>query len=263
MGFGDILGQVLQDGMGNASRSSQRLNNTAGNLDRQGGGLDAIFGQFQDALSGGGGASSQAGGALGGFAEKARDFLQKDQIGGMSGAQVGGIGAVAGALLGGGLGGAARGGAMAVLGTLALGALKRAQGGGQGGQIAAEPHEVKELVGPEAEQLALRSMISAAKADGNIDRDEMQKIIGKISTDSVTAEEKQFVLDEMQRPVDISALASSARSPAQAAEVYAASLLAIEADSPAEQQYLRELASALNLDAATVAKLHELTGAPA
>ena len=53
--------------------------------------------------------------------------MTKDQVGGMSGAQLGGIGAVAGALLGGGVGGAARGGALAVLGTLALGALKNAQ----------------------------------------------------------------------------------------------------------------------------------------
>ena len=148
----------------------------------QGGGLDGIFGQLQNAL---GGAAAPAGG---GFADKAKDFLRQDQVGGLSGAQIGGIGAAAGALLGGGLGGAARGGAMAVLGTLALGALKRAQAARQAGAAAAAPapidqSEIRAVTGPESERLVLKAMISAAKADGQIDQGEMQKIIGKISAD--------------------------------------------------------------------------------
>ena len=67
----------------------------------------------------------------------------------------------------------------------------------------------------------------------------------------------------MAAPVDVAALAAEVRSPAQAAEVYAASLLAINADSSAERAYLSELARALGLDDATVAELHRMTGAPA
>ena len=78
-------------------------------------------------------------------------------------------------------------------------------------------------------------MISAAKADGQIDQAEMQKIIGKISADQVTAEEKQFVLDQMARRSTSPALASEVRSPAQAAQVYAASILAIDADTDARE----------------------------
>ena len=48
-----------------------------------------------------------------------------------------------------------------------------------------------------------------------------------------------------------------------AAEVYAASLLAIELDTPAEAAYLRQLAQALRLDGATLSRLHEITGATA
>ena len=104
-------------------------------------------------------------------------------------------------------------------------------------------------------------MISAAKADGQIDQAEMQQVIGRLAADSVTAEEKQFVLDQIAAPIDVAALAAEVRSPAQAAEVYAASLLAIHADTDAERSYLAELARALRLDEATVAELHRMTGA--
>jgi uncharacterized membrane protein YebE (DUF533 family) len=66
----------------------------------------------------------------------------------------------------------------------------------------------------------------------------------------------------MTRPLDIDGLAAEARTPAVAAEVYAASILAIDIDTEAERQYLRELARRLGLDAGTVQRLHQLTGAP-
>ena len=120
---------------------------------------------------------------------------------------------------------------MAVLGTLALGALKRAQAQRRRRTAAAQPatsDEIQAITGPDAERLLLRAMISAAKADGQIDQAEMQKVIGRLAADSVTAEEKQFVLDQIAAPIDVAALAAEARSPAQAAEVYAASLLAMQ-----------------------------------
>jgi uncharacterized membrane protein YebE (DUF533 family) len=267
MSFGDILGQMLQDGLGGQTQTRERLSNTAQNLGQGGGALDQIFGQFQGALGRAGVDTGGMSQAAGGFAEKAQDFLRKDQVGGLSGAQIGGIGALAGALLGGGLGGAARGGAMAVLGTLAVGALRRAQaraeaGGGDAG-ASVPTAEVEALTGPETEKLLVRAMISAAKADGQIDQAEMEKVIGRISGGSVTPEEKQFVLDEMQAPLDVQALAAGARTPEQAAEVYAASLLAIDIDSDRERQYLTQLAQALRLDTATQQELHRLTGVPA
>ena len=102
-------------------------------------------------------------------------------------------------------------------------------------------------------------MISAAKADGAIDQAEMEKIIGRLSSGSVTAEEKQFVMDEMRAPVDIGALADEVESASQAAEVYAASLLAIDVDSDQERQYLSQLAQAMRMDPVTVARLHTFT----
>jgi uncharacterized membrane protein YebE (DUF533 family) len=264
MSFGDILGQIMQQGLGGQAQGRGRMQATAQNLSG-GGGLDSIFGQLQGALGRAGIDTAGLQQTAGGFADRAGDFMRKDQVGGLSGAQIGGIGAIAGALLGGGLGGAARGGAMAVLGTLALTALKNAQAkrAGTAAPAPADAQEIAEVTAPGSEQLLLIAMISAAKADGTIDQAEMQKIIGKISQDSVTPAEKQFVLDQMAAPIDVSAIAAQVSGPAQAAQVYAASLLAIDSDSEAERQYLADLARALRLDAETVAQLHQMTGAQA
>jgi uncharacterized membrane protein YebE (DUF533 family) len=266
MAFGNILGQIMQQGLGQA-QGGDRLRTTANNMQGAGGGgLDAIFGQIQGALGRAGIDTAGLQQGAGGFADKAGDFIRKDQIGGLSGGQIGGIGALAGALLGGGIGGAARGGAMAMLGTLALTALRNAQANKTSGAAAAAPleldaAEIEAVTSPATEKLLVTAMISAAKADGQIDKDEMQKIVGRISADSVTPEEKQFVLEQMAAPVDVEALAAQVSGPAQAAQVYAASIMAISADTPAEQAYLRALATALGIDPAAVEQLHQMTGA--
>ena len=263
MSFGNILGQLFQDGLGQSQHSRNRIETAGQNLDA-GGGIEGIFDQIQDALTQsdngtGGDAGADAGGGL---ADRARTFLREEQVAGLSGRQAVGIGAAAGALLGGGLKGAARGGALAVLGTLALGALKKSQAQQDADAAGPSPDEVRAVTGPGTEQLILRAMINAAKADGKIDGAEIGKIIGRLSADEATEAEKRFVTEEMDKPIDIAGLAAQVRSPAQAAEVYAATLFTIHVDTPEEQAYLRTLAPALGLDAGTVAELHRLTGAP-
>lgn len=270
MAFGNILGQILQQGMGGSSPTRSRLDQTTNNLSTSGGGgLDAIFGQVQNALG-------RAGGS-GGMLDMAKQYAGRKQVGNLSNAQVGGIGAVAGALLGGGLGGAAKGGALAVLGTLAMTALNNSRQ--QQAQRAPEPavgdvqtappaiefdeSMFDEVTSPAAEKLALRAMIAAAKVDGKIDRDELQAIMGKIGSDEVTEEEKQFVMNEINTPSTIDDLVRDVRSEAQAAEVYAATLLAIKIDTQEEVDYVQNLAEALKLDHDTVAELHKLTGVQA
>jgi uncharacterized membrane protein YebE (DUF533 family) len=158
---------------------------------------------------------------------------------------------------------------MAILGSLALAALQNARAGGQaapGAQLAASaaprPEDVAAVTSEESERLALRAMFAAAKADGQIDEEEMDRIMGHMNADDVTAAERQFVLDEIRKPLDVADLAKDVHNPAQAAEVYAASLLAIDVDSEAERAYLRNLAAALRLDAGVVSFLHRTTGAP-
>jgi uncharacterized membrane protein YebE (DUF533 family) len=286
MSFGNILGQLLEQGISGQSQTKARIGNSARNISQGGQGVEQILGSLQSMLGGaapgtrpgapaqtagmGAGRSAQ-GSPLGGLADVAKAFLGQPQVGGMSGAQLGGLGAIAGALLGGGGGamrGAAGGGAMALLGTLALAALKNAGGGASGsprtGFAAAAPAQadVAAVASEEGERLALRAMIAAAKADGQIDQAEMDRILGHLQAGEVTEAERRFVLDEIRKPLDPAALAKDVRNPAQAAEVYAASLLAIDIDSEAERDYLRKLASALRLDPGVVSFLHQTTGAP-
>jgi uncharacterized membrane protein YebE (DUF533 family) len=108
--------------------------------------------------------------------------------------------------------------------------------------------------------ILMQAMISAAKADGQIDGGEMQRIVGKLEEGGADGEARDFVLQEMRRPLDLDALAAQVQSPELAAEVYAASLLAIEVDTPAEQAYLQQLAQKLRIDPAVVAHLHSSLG---
>lgn len=80
--------------------------------------------------------------------------------------------------------------------------------------------------------------------------------------DGVTEAERQLVDEELRRPADMAALVAEVPNQVVAAEVYSASLLAINVDTEKEENYLRELAKLLGLDAAAVARLHQLTGAP-
>jgi uncharacterized membrane protein YebE (DUF533 family) len=116
---------------------------------------------------------------------------------------------------------------------------------------------------PEAEddaRLFLRAMIMAAKADGQIDPAEKKRLLDNL--DDSTAAEMAFVEEQLRAPVDPHALAAD--TPAgQKAQVYLMSIMAIDIDSAAEQRYLRDLATALGIDTATVAALHERLGVPA
>ena len=94
----------------------------------------------------------------------------------------------------------------------------------------------------------LRAMIAAAKADGHIDADEQRRIFGKLDELDLDMEEKAFVMDELRKPLDIDAVVAAAATPELAVEIYAASVLAIDPDDPAEQAYLAMLASRLKLD---------------
>ncbi len=203
----------------------------------------------------------------------AQEFLSKKQASGMTGGQLGSLGALAGALLGGGgkaTKGAIGGGAMAILGALAASALQNkhnthtpapSTSPSSGAQLLSQA-QAETLTSPESERLMIRAMITAAKADGQLDQKEIDTLFGKIGAQGIIPEERQFVMDELSRPMDLQALVSAVPNQAVAAEVYAASLFAIDIDTEAERDYLRQLAAALGLDAATVSRLHEMTGSP-
>jgi len=163
-------------------------------------------------------------------------------------------------------------GGMAAVGALAYKAWRDWQAGKQAPQ-AAEPERVNPPLLPpptgtpfnpldEAGQQRLarhllRAMIAAAKSDGHVDAQEQARIFGEMDKLALSSEDKAFVMDELRAKLDIDAVAAAASSPEEAAEIYAASLLAIDVDNAAERGYLAMLAARLKLDDALVAHLQQ------
>ena len=194
----------------------------------------------------------------------------------------GNLGGIGGGALAGGLAGillgtrqgrkiagtAATVGGMALVGALAYGAYRNWQSGRAPATdprasvpLLPAPRDTPFNPASEAEQQSLgtslmRAMIAAAKSDGHIDAAEQANIFGRMDQLALSAEEKAFVLDELRKPLDIDAVARGAQSPEQAAEIYVASLLAIDVDNPAERGYLAMLAARLKLDGRLVEHLH-------
>lgn len=279
MSFGDIIGQMLQQGMTGSTRG--RVEHSLGpqGLGSAGGqgGIESILGNLMGGQSGAGGQQGGLGDLLGGLANAVTGGGGQSgaQGGGLSSAQIGGLGALAGALLGGG-GGAAKGaiggGALAMLGTLALSALKNFQQGGttqQGSGLAEQPplnvsqEEAQRMVAPDTAEICLKAMIAAAKADGKIQDSEMQRIVGKLQEGGIDDSERQFVLDEMRKPLDVNALVAQIPNQQVGAQAYAAALMAIQVDTEGERAFLQRLAQGAGLNSQMVARLHHLTGAPA
>lgn len=118
----------------------------------------------------------------------------------------------------------------------------------------------------EAELLShrlLQAMIAAAKADGQITPEERARIADALPQLGLGAGAQDLIAAELDAPLDIGAIAALARGAEQAAEIYAASLLAIDPDGAAEKGYLAMLAARLQLDAGLVDHLNARARAPA
>lgn len=108
---------------------------------------------------------------------------------------------------------------------------------------------------------ALVAMIQGAKADGHIDAQEHQRIFGHIESLALDAEAKAFVMDELAAPLDPARVAALATTPETAAEIYAASLLAMVPDTPAERAYLDDLARRMGIDPGLAAEIERSVAA--
>jgi uncharacterized membrane protein YebE (DUF533 family) len=275
MNISDLLGAMMQSGL--SPSAGDRMRNALGGGGGSGGGgglLDALSGMtggrsaqggdlgsiLSQALGGGSGAGG-LGGILGNVLNDAGQA-----VGGKQNLALGGLGALAGALLGGGgksMGGALGGGVMALLGAMAYQALKT--GGSRQPEVPVgliEPRTAAEREELErGSEIVLKAMINAAKADGQIDQAEMQRIVGKLEETGMDQEAQRYVLTEMKNPMNTASLIAAAKGrPTLAAQVYAASLLAIEVDTPAEKQYLDQLAAGLGLGAEVAGRIKTMVG---
>ena len=250
-GLTDLLGSLVQSSMANQARMGNALGGGAG-----GSSLNDILGGLGQMMGGAAGGQGPAAGGLG------------DVLGGLMGnkAVLGGLGALAGAIMGGGgraASGAVGGGALAMLASLAISALQKA------GQAPAQmPNAL--LAAPTPQQQAaseadaliiIKAMINAAKADGEISPQEMQKITGQFEQDSLGAEEKQLFQAEAGKPMDTQALIAAAQGrPELAAQIYAASVLVVD-KTPPETAYLSDLASRLGLPPQATGHIEQILGA--
>lgn len=219
-----------------------------------------------------GGPGNQGGGQ--GGSGGGGDFLR----GAGGGALAGGLAAILlGTKTGRKLGGEAlKFGGMAAVGALAYKAYRDWQAGKQAAPATAAPQPQSQQPAPvlpapsgtpfnptnpaEQQTLArhlLRAMIAAAKADGHVDAQEQARIFAEMDKLPLSSEDKVFVMDELRAKLDIDAVAGAASTPEEAAEIYTASLLAIDVDNAAERGYLGMLAARLKLDDALVAHLQQ------
>ena len=298
MNVGDLLGAMVQTGMSPSSTERMKkslgggndLDSLAGTL---GGGTGKAGGGIGDLLSSvlGGGQKSGATGTGGGIDDLLSSVLGGGQksgatatgggigdllsnmlgdagkaVGGNKNLAIGGLGALIGSILGGGgksAGGAIGGGLMALLGTLAFNALK---GAGQSkpqipaGLLEPETEDEKKMLNQSSE-LVLRAMINATKADGQVDQNEINRIMGKFDEIGVDAEGKNYLLEQLQKPMETERLIAEAQGqPELAAQMYAASLMAIEVDTEKEKEYLNKLSTGLGLDPPVVASIQKFVG---
>ena len=251
VGMMDLLGALTQGGM--SPSSGARIRNAANaSADAQGGGLSS--GILSGLMGAGQNLVNSAGQAVGG----------KDNL------AAAGIGALLGALSGSGNGrsgvplGGIGGGVMGLLGMMAFKALKNA---GQAPQPSVGPATSPAGAAPQNFEsdahLLLTAMLDAAKSDGTVDADELNRITGKMKEAGIDQEGMNYVIGQLQSPMTTDAIVAAVRGrPDLAAQVYSVSLMAIEVDTPAERAYLDRLAASMGLAPEVVRNIEQLVGMP-
>jgi uncharacterized membrane protein YebE (DUF533 family) len=266
---GNVLGNILGSALGGSAAQPT-----------QGGGA---LGDILGSLLGGGSAKSTSGSSMG------------DLLGGLLGGAQGGGGNM-GDLLGSLLGGAQQpqaqapssssGGMGDLLGNLLGGGSQNSSGlggaGGLGGLLGGAlakyaqaqnadapnpshdrcdhlPMGVDQKEAADHATIIIRAMINAAKADGNIDREEQEKIIAKLG--DITQAEADFVRAEFNAPLDVDAFINSVPRGMEE-QVYTVSLMAIDLDSNKEARYLQQLAQGFRIRADVANSIHEQLGVP-
>lgn len=224
-----ILGSLLNSGMLSKGSGSNVLGSVLGSL---------LGGSSSNASSSGG-----LGGMLGGL------------LGGGSSQSGGGMADILGGLLGGG-GKSSSGG----LGDLLGAAMKQFGQAPQGLGLADLPANIEPEQANEQATLMIRAMANAAKADGRVDKIEQQHLIEGLG-EEITAEEVAFLQQELKSPLDIDAFVSSIPRGMEA-QVYLASLMAIDLDTKPEAQYLDKLAKGMGMDADAVNQIHDQLQVP-
>lgn len=205
--------------------------------------------------------SLTGGGSAGDLLQKAKDVMAQNPA--LAQAAVMGL---AGLLMGkrksggGGIPGSlAKLGGLAVIGTLAYKAFQARQ---QGAAASDAPTLASGLAIPQDSRfhpvkqteddaiLYLKAMVAAAAADGHVDEGERARIARGLGEAGIDQQATRWLEEQFAAPADVDELSANVNSQEKAAQVYAAARIAIEPDTIQEREFLRQLAEALDLDAA-------------
>jgi uncharacterized membrane protein YebE (DUF533 family) len=105
----------------------------------------------------------------------------------------------------------------------------------------------------------IRAMTNAAKADGQLDRSEQQKIMDRLG--SASAEAIEFLKQEFARPMNVQEFVREVPVGMEQ-QVYKLSLIVIDLDTGREADYLMQLAEGLRIPSDVREKIHADLGAP-
>lgn len=235
MDFMSLLGSMVQGTMSSSPAASSRMSNAGGGI--------------QDLL-----------GSLMGAGQSMTQRVGGDNL------AAGGVGALLGTLLGGSRSTTANalgGGMMGILGMLAYKALKNSSS-----SSSTQQQQTMTYTQPSPQQQAsdaeiiLTAMIDAAKADGQVDPQEINKIMANLQSSGAGQDGVNYVISKLQGPMETAKIVAAVRGrPELAAQVYSASLMAIEVDTEAEKRYLDKLAKAMGLNSNIINNIKQLTSA--
>lgn len=215
MSIFDILGSVVGGGMGG------NLGDSVGSI------LDTITGQAKSAQN-----------------NFNRNITSEGGLGSMLGA--GALGALLGNMAGGNL---LKNAALLGAGAVALNFYKKwAQGQKEGANVGQENASASV---PQLDQATLelitRSMVYAARSDGNIDAEE-RNTMNNILANMAPGYNMQGLIRQIEKePIDPSRIAREIRNPEQSDDVYRLSCSVIDIDQFMERNYLDALAKSLRI----------------
>lgn len=103
-------------------------------------------------------------------------------------------------------------------------------------------------------ELILKAMVAAAKADGQVDEQELATIRNKMTELHLDQDVNDMLMNELVRPLGAKEVAALAKGDKQAAlELYIVSSLLLDKSQEAERVYLNDLQTALGLPDTVVA----------
>jgi uncharacterized membrane protein YebE (DUF533 family) len=243
----DILGQVFGQATTGVKEGAQRFDEATG-----------ASGRARDAIGQATGKSPED------LFNQLKDLINNNRA--AAGAAAGGIGAVVlGTQAGRALAGSAlRLGALALIGGLAYKAVQNYQQGkpligpGQNLGLTEAPRGSGFEAGAVTHDSALlyiRGMIAAAAADGRIDANEQQKIMGGLQQAGIGADAQEFLANELNHPASATELASAVNSDQEAVQLFTAARIAVDVDNQEEHAFLVSLAQKLKMDGKLVAHI--------